>query len=82
MRGRLLVSILTLALLFSASPALAGSYVTTYKGREVVVHSSPIPVILHRAVPPQLGRHVTQREIATGTVPTPRKFSLFRSSAR
>ena len=35
-------------------------------GREVVVHSSPIPVILHRLVPPQHGRHVTQKEVASG----------------
>lgn len=41
-------------------------------GKEVVVHSSPIPVILHRLVPPQHGRHVTQKEVAKGQVPQPR----------
>jgi len=35
-------------------------------GREVVVHTNPIPVVLHRLVPPQHGRHLTQREIEKG----------------
>jgi hypothetical protein len=47
-------------------------------GKEVIVHSSPIPVILHRLVPPQYGRHVTQREVSSGHVPQPRVIAPAR----
>jgi hypothetical protein len=47
-------------------------------GKEVIVHSSPIPVILHRLVPPQYGRHVTQREVSSGRVPQPRVIAPAR----
>lgn len=40
-------------------------------GREVVVHSNPIPVALHRALPPHHGRHVTARELQSGRLPQP-----------
>jgi hypothetical protein len=40
-------------------------------GRDVVVHTNPIPVVLHRMVPPQHGRHVTQREVEAGKLPEP-----------
>ena len=51
--------------------AEARRYKQMYNGREVVVHSSALPVVLHRLVPPQHGRHVTEREIQTGRVPAP-----------
>jgi len=52
----------------SGSFASAKQYTKVVQGREVVVHTSPLPVILHRMVPPQHGRHVTQREIESGKV--------------
>jgi hypothetical protein len=54
--------------------ASAKQYVRNVQGREVVVHTSPIPVVLHRLVPPQHGRHVTQRELQTGRVPQPSRY--------
>jgi len=49
--------------------ASAKQYSKQVAGKEVIVHSSPIPVILHRMVPPQHGRHVTEKEIQTGNLP-------------
>ena len=40
-------------------------------GREVIVHSNPIPVVLHRVVPPHHGRHVTVKEVQSGRLPQP-----------
>jgi len=51
--------------------ASAKQYVKNLHGRQVVVHTSPIPVVLHRLVPPQHGRHVTERELQTGRLPNP-----------
>ena len=48
------------------------------QGKEVVVHTSPIPVILHRMVPPQYGRHVTQKEVSKGMIPQPRTNNSVR----
>lgn len=40
----------------------ADQFIGHQNGREVVVHTNPIPVFLHRLVPPNYGRHVTIRE--------------------
>ena len=40
----------------------ADQFVARHGNRQVVVHTNPIPVFLHRAVPPNYGRHVTLRE--------------------
>jgi len=42
--------------------ASADQFIGHQNGREVVVHSNPFPVLLHRLVPPNYGRHVTTRE--------------------
>jgi len=52
--------------------ASAKQYKQSIQGKEVVVHSNPIPVVLHRLVPPQHGRHVTQREVANRKNPSNR----------
>lgn len=59
----------------NVSSVEARQYKKVVNGREVVVHTNPIPVVLHRMVPPQHGRHVTQREIAGGSVPSGRVVS-------
>ena len=59
-------------LLSYATCVNADQHIQIVNGREVVVHSNPIPVILHRMVPPQFGRHVTQKEVANGKVPQTR----------
>jgi hypothetical protein len=59
----------------NVSSVEARQYKKVVNGREVVVHTNPIPVVLHRMVPPQHGRHVTQREIAGGNVPSGRVVS-------
>ncbi len=56
---------------FLGSFASAKQYVANYHGRSVVVHTSPIPVIMHRMVPPQHGKHVTLKEVQSGRVPSP-----------
>lgn len=54
-----------------APNAEARRYKQVVNGREVVVHSNPIPVMLHRLVPPHHGRHVTVRELQSGRLPQP-----------
>lgn len=50
--------------------AEATQYKKIVNGKEVVVHTNPIPVVLHRLVPPQHGRHVTAREVNQGAAPS------------
>jgi len=61
-----------------ASDANAKQHKQNINGKEVVVHTNPIPVVLHRMVPPQHGRHVTQKEVSKGTVPQPRSITSVR----
>ena len=70
------ISLTSFAFALLADQADATQHKQNFQGREVVVHSNPIPVILHRLVPPQHGRHVTQREVAKGTIPQPRSTSI------
>ena len=49
--------------------ANAEQYTRNVNGRTVVVHTNPVPVILHRAVPPYLGKHVTARQLKNGRLP-------------
>lgn len=51
--------------------ALGEQFTAHHRGREIVVHTNPLPVLLHRAVPPNLGRHVTLREYRSGRIPAP-----------
>jgi hypothetical protein len=60
----------------NVSSVEARQYKKVINGREVVVHTNPVPVVLHRMVPPQHGRHVTQREVAGGAVPSGRMVNL------
>jgi hypothetical protein len=68
MKNSKIVSIVLagLALCLNSSVASAKQTIRIIDGREVVVHTNPIPVVLHRLVPPQRGRHVTQREVDQG----------------
>lgn len=68
MRGIRLVAV-AVALAWTSGALEAKQYTKKIHGREVVVHTNPIPVMLHRMVPPQHGRHVTEREIHSGKVP-------------
>ncbi len=52
--------------LFAGQTAWADQYVANLQGKEVVVHSNPLPVIFHRLIPPNYGRHVTAREYRDG----------------
>ncbi|MCY3006943.1 MAG: hypothetical protein NTV29_13325 [Planctomycetota bacterium] len=54
--------------------AEAKQYTRKIQGREVVVHTNPLPVVLHRMVPPQHGRHVTERELQQGKAPQPNRY--------
>ncbi len=71
MKTRTTLSIVTITLVaivmtVSASDVSAKQHKQIVNGKEVVVHSNPIPVILHRMVPPQYGRHVTKKEVSHG----------------
>lgn len=68
MLRRTLSLMITFAVVFSTN-ANADQFVANVKGREVVVHDSPLPVIFHRLIPPNYGRHVTVREYREGRVP-------------
>ena len=48
----------------------AKQYEKIVGGREVVVHTNPVPVLMHRMVPPQLGRHITEKELHHGSIPS------------
>lgn len=52
--------------LFVRQTAQADQFVANLQGKEVVVHSNPLPVIFHRLIPPNYGRHVTAREYRDG----------------
>jgi hypothetical protein len=73
MRG-LIFTASALAVCTSFGIAEAKQYTRKVHGREVVVHTNPIPVVLHRMVPPQHGRHVTERELQQGKAPQPNRF--------
>ena len=73
MNFRAIVAVFAAAFIVAAmsDTASAKQYVKNVNGRQVVVHTSPIPVVLHRLVPPQHGRHVTERELQSGRLPNP-----------
>ncbi|MFN7877450.1 MAG: hypothetical protein ACK5PB_19170 [Pirellula sp.] len=52
------------------SSSEATQYKKIVNGKEVIVHTNPIPVVLHRLVPPQHGRHVTAREVNESPAPS------------
>lgn len=72
-RFRLVIALLFTMIIFQGA-ASAKQYTRHINGREVVVHTNPIPVLLHRAVPPQHGRHITQRELKSGKIPNSGRY--------
>lgn len=63
MRSKTALLLMTIAVVAGTSySSQAEQFVARHGGRQVVVHTNPIPVLLHRAVPPNVGRHVTLRE--------------------
>lgn len=75
-RTILLALFFTFSAIFAQS-ASAEQFVTKYQGRQVVVHTSRIPVIMHRLVPPQYGRHITVNELNAGKTRTPVQDRLY-----
>ena len=75
-----IVTIPLIALMLNALTSDAGAKQHTQRmnGKEVVVHTNPIPVMLHRMVPPQHGRHVTQKEISKANIPQSRSAASIR----
>jgi hypothetical protein len=55
-----LVTVALVALI--ANRASADQFLGHQNGRQVVVHTNPFPVVMHRLIPPNYGRHVTIRE--------------------
>jgi len=63
MNSKLASLLFAIAVIAGTSNSLkADQFVARHGNRQVVVHRNPIPVFLHRAVPPNYGRHVTLRE--------------------
>jgi len=60
---------LAISTLCLSSSASAEQYTKQVNGRTVVVHTNPVPVVLHRVVPPYLGKHVTARQVENGRLP-------------
>ena len=58
-----------LAILACCTPAAAEQFTKSVNGRTVVVHTNAAPVVLHRLVPPYLGKHVTARQLQAGRLP-------------
>ncbi len=55
--------IVTVALVaLIANRVSADQFIGHQNGHQVVVHTNPFPVLMHRLVPPNYGRHVTLRE--------------------
>lgn len=53
------VSLLLLLVLAVSGVAEAKKYSTVKNGKEVVVHTNPAPVVVHRVLPPYgIGKHV------------------------
>lgn len=74
MRSNITKGALTLVAVAVTGSLPSYSEATQYKkivnGKEVIVHTNPIPVVLHRLVPPQHGRHVTAREVNDNSGPS------------
>jgi hypothetical protein len=68
-----IAALVSIAFGLCASTASAKQFTQTVHGKEVIVHTNALPVLLHRMVPPQYGRHVTQREVESGKIPQPAK---------
>jgi hypothetical protein len=47
----------------------AEQYTQRISGKEVVVHTNPVPVVVHRVLPPYLGKHVSARQLQQGRLP-------------
>jgi len=55
-------------------PSLVGiagaqQHTTIINGKEFVVHSNRVPVVVHRVLPPYWNKHITVREMKSGNVP-------------
>jgi hypothetical protein len=72
-----LIVIVAVAMVSIADQGFARQYTRVVNGREVVVHTRALPVVVHRVLPPQHGRHITQGEYYSGRLP-----SAGRSSSR
>ncbi len=57
------------ALVAIGNSASAEKHVTQVNGKELVVHTSPVPVVVHRVFPPYLGKHVSARQLKAGRLP-------------
>ena len=53
----------------SIRSASAEQYVKQVNGKQLVVHTNVVPVILHRVAPPYKGKHVSARQLQAGRVP-------------
>ncbi len=62
-------AIVGLSGLASVPHAYADKYVQNVNGRAFVVHTNVAPVVVHRVLPPFLGKHVTERQLKVGRLP-------------
>jgi len=69
MRAMIGLMALVVCLASSQSSVWAKPTQVQMNGRELVVHNSTVPVLVHRALPPYWGKHVTQRQLKAGRLP-------------
>jgi hypothetical protein len=65
----IVVAIVCFSSFVSLPNAYADKYVQHVNGRDFVVHTNAAPVIVHRVLPPFLGKHVTERQLKVGRLP-------------
>lgn len=69
MRLALVLVLFVASVTSSHATALSKQTPVQVNGRELVVHSSSVPVIVHRVFPPYWGKHVSQRQLKAGRLP-------------
>lgn len=57
-----LTFVVAVSLAMGAEHAQAAQFAGRVGGRHVVVHTNPLPVVMHRLLPPNPGRHITIRQ--------------------
>ncbi|MCY2973303.1 MAG: hypothetical protein NTW52_01410 [Planctomycetota bacterium] len=49
--------------------ASAEQHKTVVHGKEFIVHTNPVPVVVHRVLPPYWNKHISARELKSGRIP-------------
>lgn len=72
-RSLLVGTFVLIGMLGAGSSARAEQFTARAQGRDLVVHTNPVPVVVHRVLPPFTNKHVTVREYRSGHLPAARR---------